>query len=221
MPGEYVLYGGGVTRAVAVELVLRELELPYELVEIDLSHAQHRAPEFLRINPSGYLPALVTPAGEVLHENAAILLWLAETHESEELAPAVHDASRGRFLSKLFFHSNDIQPAMKRYFYASRYAPEPASVDAVRAQAREVALERWGVLNQYLETHGPYHLGRRFSLLDIHIAVWAVYGLDYTDQILDRFAAVRRCYDLTGQRPRIGGSILSFRQEVTSRMGSR
>lgn len=96
MPDACVLYGGGVTRSVAVEIVLRELELPYELIEVDVARGQHRAADFLRMNPAGYLPVLATPDGEVLHENAAIMLWLAETRQSEELAPAVHDARRAR-----------------------------------------------------------------------------------------------------------------------------
>lgn len=54
----------------------------------------------------------MTPAGEVLHENAAVI--------SRELAPAVHDPQRGVFVSKLFFDANDIQPAMKRCFGPAR-----------------------------------------------------------------------------------------------------
>lgn len=214
MSGAYVLYGGGTTRSVAVEVILRELELPYELVEIDVTRGQHRTPGFLRINPAGYLPALAAPSGEVLHENAAIMLWLAECHESAWLAPGLRDPQRGAFLSKLFFHTNDIQPAMKRYFFPARYAPEADGVAAVREQAWAAALERWGVLNDYLETHGPLHLGDRFSLLDPHMAVWAAYGLDSSDEVLDRFAAVRRCFELAAERPKSGALILDLQRKA-------
>lgn len=217
MAGKYVLYGGGITRSVAVEVVLRELELPYDLVEIDPGRDEHRAADFLRINPAGYLPALVTPAGEALHENAAIMLWLAESHESEDLAPSVHDPQRGVFLSKLFFHTNDLQPALKRYFYPSRYAPNPEAIAAVQAQAREAALERWGVLDEYLADNGPFHLGDRFSLLDPHMAVWAAYGLDTLDEVLDRFPAVKRCSELAVRRPKSGGLILDLQRTLKNR----
>lgn len=214
MAGDYVLYGGGITRSVAVEVILRELDLPYELVEIDAARGEHRAAGFLRINPAGYLPALATPSGEVLHENAAIMLWLAETHEAGALAPAPRDPQRGVFLSKLFFHTNDIQPAMKRYFFAARYAPDTDGIAAVREQARAAALDRWGVLNDYLETHGPFHLGGRFSLLDPHMAVWAAYGLDSSDELLDSFAAVRRCFELAAERPKSGTLILDLQRKA-------
>lgn len=214
MTGDYVLYGGGTTRAVAVEVILRELELPYELVEIDAARGEHRAPGFLRINPAGYLPALATPQGEVLHENAAIMLWLAETHAGEALAPAPRDPRRGAFLSKLFFHTNDIQPAVKRYFFPARYAPDADGVVAVREQARAAALERWGVLNDYLQAHGPFHLGERYSLLDPHMAVWAAYGLDSCDEVLERFTAIRRCFELAADRPRSGALILDLQRKA-------
>lgn len=74
--GVYVLYGGGVSRSAAVEAVVRVLALPCELVEVDTGRAAHGEPAFLRINP----------AGEVLHESAAIMLWLAENRESDALA---------------------------------------------------------------------------------------------------------------------------------------
>lgn len=214
MSGRYVLYGGGLTRSVAVEAVLRELEVDYELVEIDTGRAQHRAPDFLRINPAGYVPALVTPGGEVLHENAAIMLWLAEHHGSEDLAPVVGDAYRGVFLSKLFFHTNDIQPVLKRYFYPSLYAPDPDTVEAIRRQARDAALERWRVLDDYLADHGPFHLGDRFSLLDPHMAVWAAYGLDSGNEVLERFDAVNRCFVHAAQRPKSGPLLQEFQRRV-------
>jgi len=214
MSSGYVLYGGGLTRSIAVEAVLAELEQPYELVEVDTERGEHRAAEFLRLNPAGYLPTLVTPSGDVLHENAAIMLWLAEAHGSEDLAPAVHDPCRGELLSKLFFHTNEIQPALKRFFYPSRYAPDAQSVDTVRAQARQSALARWRLLDEHLANNGPCHLGERFSLLDLHMAVWAIYGLDSSEDVLERFAAVERCFLQATRRPASGPLLRGFQQKV-------
>lgn len=218
MSSGYVLYGGGLTRAIAVEAVLAELELPYELIEVDTAREEHRDAAFLRLNPAGYLPALVTPAGQVLHENAAIMLWLAEAHESEDLAPAVHDPGRGELLSKLFFHTNEIQPALKRFFYPWRYVPDADSVEMVRAQARDAALDRWRVLDEHLAAHGPFHLGERFSLLDLHMAVWATYGLDTTEEVLERFEAVNRCFVQATGRPKSGPLLRKFQQKVRAGM---
>ena len=139
-------------------------------------------------------------------ETAAMLLYLAERHELTDMAPAVGDPDRARFLSRLFFHTNDIQPAMKQFFFPQRYVAA-GDVDGSRAAARRLALDRWAVLDRWLADDGPYHLGRRFSLLDLHMTVWASYGfVDITD-ITDDFPGVKRVVEHVRARP-ISGPLL-------------
>ena len=52
--GEYVLYGGGVTRSLGPQMVLEEADLPYTLVERDEARGDHRQPAYLMINPAGF-----------------------------------------------------------------------------------------------------------------------------------------------------------------------
>ena len=99
----YKLYGGTFTRALAPQMVLEEAGLPYELHAVDMASGEHRGEEFLKLNPAGYVPALTTPEGDVLHEAAAIMLYLTDRHELEDLAPQVDAPQRGGFLSKLFY----------------------------------------------------------------------------------------------------------------------
>ena len=54
----YTLYGQYGTRSTAAEMVLAESELTYELREIDITENEHKAPEYLAINPRGTIPAL-------------------------------------------------------------------------------------------------------------------------------------------------------------------
>lgn len=62
----YILYGGPFTRALIVEMVMAEGNIPYELREVDIVKQAHQSPEFLAINPAGYVPAVITPQGETL-----------------------------------------------------------------------------------------------------------------------------------------------------------
>ena len=210
----YILYGGGYSRAIGPQMVLEEGGLDYEQRQVDLMAGEHRSPEFLEINPAGYVPALVTPEGDVLHEAAAIMLYLADRHQLTDLAPATDDPARGVFLSKLFYFTNDIQPALKRFYYAHRYTPEGGDVAIIKQMARDVAMDRWGVLDRYLQDNGPYHLGERFSLADLHAALWAAYGFTELDEILDAFPGVKRCYDQVVARPKSGPLINEMRKAV-------
>lgn len=201
--GKYILYGGGVTRSLGPQMVLEEADLPYTLIEMDETRGDHRTAAYLAINPAGFMPALITPDGMVLHEAAAIMIHLAETHGRDDLIPPPGDPLRGLFLCKLFYQTNDLQPAIRRFFKPEQYSTDPAHGAGIRHQARETALDRWSVLDHYLRDNGPYTLGDRFSLADLHLTLWAAYGLDRPTRVTERFAAIRRCFDLTSSRPKI------------------
>ncbi|MGI9316973.1 MAG: glutathione S-transferase family protein [bacterium] len=196
---KYVLYGGEFTRALITQMVMAEGGIDYELREIDIVNNQHRREAFLKINPAGWVPALVTPEGAVLYETPAINLYLADHHHLVHLAPATDDPDRGRFLSALFYLSGELEPAMKRYFYPHRYALEPEDSEAMKHKALTDALERLAVVNQRLNAGGPFHLGDRFSLVDLTLVYWA--GCLEEDMTLEQYPAVRRCTQLTLGRP--------------------
>lgn len=59
----YILYGGDFTRAVLVQWVLEEGKLDYELRKIDIQKGEHRAAEFLAMNPAGLGPRAHHPRG--------------------------------------------------------------------------------------------------------------------------------------------------------------
>ena len=168
MRARYRLYGQPWTRAVGPMMVLEELGIDYELIPVDLQGGEHRKEPFLNINPAGFLPALITPEGDSLHEAGAIMLYLAERHGGPDLVPLPQERERGRFLSLFFFLTNDIQPPTKRFFYPWRYTVSDDEANEVRAQARLAAAERWEVLDQLLASgSGPWHLGQRFSIADL------------------------------------------------------
>jgi glutathione S-transferase len=163
------------------------------------------------------VPALVTPEGDVLHEAAAIMLYLAERHGLDDLAPGANDPQRGIFLSKFFYFTNDIQPSLKRFYYAHRYALNKADVSAVRAQSRDMAVERWQVLESWLADHGPYHLGERFSLADLHLAMWTAYGFQTPGDMAEMFPATGRIFAQVRQRSKSGPLLEGLLQIMVAR----
>lgn len=59
-------------------ILLRQLELPYERVQVDLFKGETRTPEHFERNPDGRVPVLELDSGETIAESGAILLHLAE-----------------------------------------------------------------------------------------------------------------------------------------------
>jgi glutathione S-transferase len=173
MPDTYIVYGGPYTRTGLVLMVLDSAALPYEQVDVDTVAHEHRRASYLTINPAGYVPALVTPSGEVLHEAPAIMLYLCERHGLTDLAPPPGDPSRGAFLTGMFFCASDIQPELKRYFFPQRFAPSGTSQEGIQSLAFAALRNRFGVIEEQLRNAGPYYLGERFSLVDLTLTFWA------------------------------------------------
>jgi len=217
----YILHGGGFSRGLAVQLVLEEAGLPYELRPVDMDAGEHRSEAFLKLNPAGYTPALETPEGHVLHEAAGIMLYLADHHRLEDLAPLPDDPLRGVFLSKFFYFTNDVQPCVKRLGYPQRYSLNEGDTDLVRKNARAILVDRLAVLERWLAENGPWHLGDRFSLADLHLAVWASYGIETTSTIVDMFPAVGRVRAGVLERPKSGPLLQGLIDLMNARRSSQ
>lgn len=105
------LYHNPQSRAVIARWMLDECGAGYEIVPIDLERREHKAPEFLEINPSGKLPALVD--GDVrIFENVAICLYLGDKLPEAGLAPRLDAPERGRYLSLMVYSTSQLEPAM-------------------------------------------------------------------------------------------------------------
>src|SRR6187399_2423184 len=72
--------------ALASHIALEEAGADYEAVRLDLKAGDQRKPEYLKVNPKGRVPALVTDRG-VLTENPAILAYVAQAYPDARLAP--------------------------------------------------------------------------------------------------------------------------------------
>src|SRR5262245_12885074 len=73
------LYGFPPTRSIRVLWTLRELDVEFELINVDPAKGEHRRPEVLAVNPAGKLPVLVD-GDFILTESVAIVLYLAEKY---------------------------------------------------------------------------------------------------------------------------------------------
>lgn len=60
-------------------ILLAELNLPYQLVRVDITKDEQKDPSYLAINPNGKIPTLVDD-GFAVFESGAILTYLAEKH---------------------------------------------------------------------------------------------------------------------------------------------
>lgn len=62
-----------------VEMMLSILDLPYELIEVDLLKGAHKAPEFLELNLFGQVP-VIDDNGTLIADSNAILVYLVQSY---------------------------------------------------------------------------------------------------------------------------------------------
>ena len=142
-------------------ILLRQLDLEFEAVTVDLFTGETKQPEHLARNPDGRVPVLELDSGELIPESGAILLHLGE---GTPFLPAP-GLERARVHQWMFFEQNVLEPSIGR-----RTVPRPHRAGAIPAvladrQARgRVALES---LDRGLSDRRPFIAGEAYSVADI------------------------------------------------------
>jgi glutathione S-transferase len=122
-----------------VRILLRQLELPFESVVVDLFTGETKRPEHLARNPDGRVPVLELDSGEQIPESGAILLHLAEG--TPYLPPP--GLARTRVHQWLMFEQNQIEAnaAVARFMALTGRAQGAPEVFADRRDRGRVAVE--------------------------------------------------------------------------------
>jgi glutathione S-transferase len=158
------LYYAPKTRALRPRWLLEELNVPYELVYVDLQHGEQKSPEYLSIHPHGLVPAL-TDGNTVVFESGAICTYLTDKYDQRGLAPSVKDAKRADYYQWLFYAIATLEPALKPITHNSHiHSSEREQVALDKAKQHFFATA--DVLTEQLGEN-PYLLGAQFTTADI------------------------------------------------------
>lgn len=163
------VYGEG--RGFRVVWLLEEMGQPYKLRGVDLLAGVQNDPEFLAINPAGFIPALVD-GDTTMVESIAIMQYLLARHGAADgphcMAPAVQAANYGTYLQ--FLHLGEAGLAMGLYIVTtSRHqAPEGEKNNFGARKGLEIFNSRLGLVTRQL-ARTPYLAGDAFTAADISV----------------------------------------------------
>jgi glutathione S-transferase len=153
-------------------IALEEIGAPFETRLIAFMKGEHRAPEFLALNPAGRVPALILDEG-VLTQNSAILTYLARRFPDAGLLPVVTGPLReARLLARLVWFSADLHPLVTRIRMPQFFCDLEDGPARVRALAEAaMAFQLAGVERDLAAA--PWLLGNDWSILDAYLHwVW-------------------------------------------------
>ena len=162
----YVLHYAPDNASLIIRLALEHRGLPYTSMLVDRARAEQTTEAYRALNPTGLIPTLETPFGPI-HETAAILLWLADTHGG--LGPAPTGAARGDFLKWLFYTSNTLHPVIRQLFYPAQYIAEGLSAD-LQAGIIPVIQRGFATLDDVAARQPAWLNGDAPSVLDFYVA---------------------------------------------------
>lgn len=174
-----VFYMSPLSSASPVQHALAELDLPHEVVVLDLKVNQQRQPEFLALNPNGKVPTLVVD-GTPMFEALAIILWLGENHGVQRgLWPTADSPERLEAMAWATWAYVSFA-SWVRLFNVGGSPQFPAAVH--HAPQRELALKEVRDLLEVLDGRlrdRAFIVGDSFSLADVALGnsvTWAAFS---------------------------------------------
>ena len=157
------------TCALASHLALEFAGAPYEAKRLDFKQNQQRSPEYLRVNPKGRVPALVTERG-VLTETPALLQYIAQSFPQANLAP-LDDAfllAKANEFNSYLCSTVHVNHAHKGRGYRWVEAEDTAALDAMKKKVPQTMAESFTLIEEQM-LKGPWVLGERFGTSDMYL----------------------------------------------------
>ena len=198
----YQLFYASGSAAQGVRVILEELGVPYELIKSTIDRNEQRPSEQLKINPNGWVPVLMYE-NTGIYECAAIAIFLCDRHSDANLAPKLHDATRGLYLQTLVYFSNSVQTAFQTNYYPDRFVELSADEASAKRRGIRRLRETWKVIDDQIGDN-DWVLGKCFSAVDIYLFMLTTW-LNPTrgHPSIEEFPNVKRIAEATMSRPSI------------------
>ena len=167
-----------------VAIMLEETGLEYQVHKVDLAKGEHKQADFLGINPSGRIPAIIDSEqgnGLIVTQSAAILVYLAE--KSGLFLPQ-ETVARAKVMEWLFFHATDISPTMFDSFFLTKRC-EPNQLEAAKFLDQRI-FELYKNFDDQL-ANNEFIAGNTYSIADI-----AIFPTINNDALLKNYSNLKR-----------------------------
>jgi glutathione S-transferase len=186
-------YTNPMSRGRIARWMLEEIGAPYETVVLAYATGM-KAPEYLRVNPMGKVPAIVHD-DRVVTEGAAICAYLADVFPHAGLAPT--DAERAAYYRWMFYAAGPVEAAVTN---------RSLGVEVPEDKRAMVGYGSFDAVVETLEravTASPYLAGDRFTAADVYAGSQIAWGVmfgslpkrdafdTYIARINERPAAIR------------------------------
>ena len=177
-----------------VRLLLAQLDISYEIIEVNILAGESRTPEFLKINPNGRTPVL-DDDGFVLAESNAILAYLAR---GTRFLPEDRE-NWSRVFQWMFFEQYSHEPFIATSRFWLQHKPDSPERSALLASKRDGGWAALRIMEEHL-SENEFFAGD-YSVADI--ALFAYTHVSHEGGFpLDHHAAIRAWLQRVKAQPR-------------------
>ncbi len=155
------------TCALASHIALEQAGAKYELVKIDFAKGEQRSPDYLKVNPKGRVPALVTDRG-VLTETPAMLLYICQTHPAANMAPLDDSFALAQAQAFNSYLCSTLHVAHAHRMRGTRWADDPAVIEGMKVSVPQRVGECFQLIEREM-LQGPWVMGKDYTICDMYL----------------------------------------------------
>ena len=163
------LYYTAHTCSLAVHILLEEVGADYSTVRVDFATKQQSAPDYLKVNPKGRVPALVTDRG-ILTETPAMLAFVAQSFPKANLALIGDPFAFAQVQAFNSYLCSHLHVAHAHRMRGHRWV-EADDAHSIAAMQRKVPQSVGGAFD-HIESDllkGPWVMGERYTICDPYL----------------------------------------------------
>ena len=163
------LYYAPRTCSLATHIALEDVGANYSTVRISFADNQQRSPDYLKINPKGRVPALVTDRG-ILTETPAMLAFVAQSFPAAQLAPLDDPFAFAEVQSFNSYLCSTLHIAHAHRMRGHRWV-DADDTAAIAAMQRKVPQSVTAGFEQVEHDmfKGPWVMGERYTICDPYL----------------------------------------------------
>jgi glutathione S-transferase len=169
----FKLYYAPATCALASHITLAEAGADYATEKIDFKVNQQNSPDYLKINPKGRVPALVTDRG-ILTETPAMLAYIAQSFPQAGLAPLDDPFAFAQVQSFNSYLCATLHVAHAHKLRGARWATEDSSFADMKRMIPKSVGACFALIERNM-LRGPWVMGESYTICDPYlytVALW-------------------------------------------------
>jgi glutathione S-transferase len=167
------LYYAPGTCALASHIALEHVGAAYNAVRVDFAREAQRSPDYLKLNPKGRVPALVTERG-TLTETPALQVFIAQTFPAAGLAPLTDAFELARMNAFNSYLCSTVHVAHAHGRRGHRWADDALAIAAMKKKVPQTMGDCFELIERELSA-GAWAMGERLTVTDMYlftIAQW-------------------------------------------------